>query len=112
MEALSRPMPEPETHRREEDPLFHEDEDLALIYEGRKFYMECLDGSKVVVTPDMPGMRPASSVTPSSSTRKRAPHPQAPNRLTSPPNGRCLKRPRKEMAPLGSHPQEAEEAPT
>jgi hypothetical protein len=70
VEAINSSAPEPETCQRAEDPLFHEDEDLALIYEGRKFYMECLDGSKVAVTPDAPGMRLASSVTPSSSNRK------------------------------------------
>jgi hypothetical protein len=50
-------------HSHAEDPLYHEDEDLGLIYEGRSFFLESLDGSKVAVVPDMTGMRPASSVT-------------------------------------------------
>ena len=60
---MSSPAPEPELHIRAEDPLYYEDEDLGLIYEGRSFFLESLDGSKVAVVPDTPGTRPSSSVT-------------------------------------------------
>ena len=107
---MSSPAPEPELHYHVEDPLYNEDEDLDLIYEGMTFFLESLDVSKVDVIPDTPGTRPASSVTLPSSKRKRAPHPPVPSLLTSPPKGRHSQCLRKEMASLERAPPEAREA--
>ena len=63
LEGVSSLAPEPELHYCAEDPLYNEDENLGLIYEGRSFFLESLDGSKVAVIPDTPGTRAASSVT-------------------------------------------------
>ena len=110
MEAISSLAPEQVSHRRAEDPLFNEDEDLALIYEGRKFYLESLDGSRVVVASDALGMRPASWVTPPSSNRKRVARPPAPSRLTSSLKAQCCKHPRGEAALQGRSPRVVQDA--
>jgi hypothetical protein len=111
LEGVSSPAPEPELHSHAEDPLYHEDKDLGLIYEGRSFFLESLDGSKVAVIPDTPGTRPASSVTLPSSKRKRATCLPVSNLLSPPPKGRRSQCLRRETAPQERAQPEVQEAP-
>ena len=86
-------MPKPGVYSRDDAPDFHEDEDLSIIFTEGIIYQESLDGSRVAITLDLPGIQLSSLVKPFlSSTQKRTSAPNAPSTLTPLPKGRCSKR--------------------
>lgn len=103
IETVKCPAPEPESYAHDDNPGFHEDDELSLIHEDGVIYQESIDGSKVALLLDLPGIMPSSKVSASqASLRKRPVAQAAPSTLISLPKGRCSKRPKTSLTPRRS----------